>query len=89
MGSSEHRSIDDDKAGRQEQPPFIGHDEEFDREIRESAKQDLIESDALQSVLLKIYRGEFDKLKPSGKKSSAEAEESEKAAGKDHGEGDQ
>ena len=58
-----------DKVGGQGQPPFIGYDAEYDRTIRESAKQDLIESDALQNVLFKIYRGEFDKLKPSGKKS--------------------
>ena len=37
----------------------------------------LIESDALQNVLFKIYRGEFDKLKPSGKKSSTGSQESE------------
>ena len=66
-----------DKVGGQGQPPFIGHDAEYDRTIRESAKQDLIESDALQNVLFKIYRGEFDKLKPSGKKSSTGSQESE------------
>ena len=57
---------DDSTIGGQGQPPFIGYDAEYDRTIRESAKQDLIESDALQNVLFKIYRGEFDKLKPSG-----------------------
>ena len=66
-----------DKIGGQGQPPFIGYDAEYDRTIRESAKQDLIESDALQNVLFKIYRGEFDKLKPSGKKSSTGSQESE------------
>ena len=66
-----------DKVGGQGQPPFIGYDAEYDRTIRESAKQDLIESDALQNVLFKIYRGEFDKLKPSGKKSSTGPQESE------------
>ena len=68
---------DDSTVGGQGQPPFIGYDEEYDRTIRESAKQDLIESDALQNVLFKIYRGEFDKLKPSGKKSSTGSQESE------------
>ena len=68
---------DDSTIGGQGQPPFIGHDAEYDRTIRESAKQDLIESDALQNVLFKIYRGEFDKLKPSGKKSSTGSQESE------------
>lgn len=68
---------DDSKASRQRQPFFIGYNEEFDRKLRESAKQDLIESDALQNVLFKIYRGEFDKLKPSGKKSSTGSQESE------------
>lgn len=68
---------DDSTVGGQGQPPFIGYDAEYDRTIRESAKQDLIESDALQNVLFKIYRGEFDKLKPSGKKSSTGSQESE------------
>ena len=68
---------DDSTVGGQGQPPFIGCDAEHDRTIRESAKQDLIESDALQNVLFKIYRGEFDKLKPSGKKSSTGSQESE------------
>lgn len=68
---------DDSTIGGQGQPPFIGHDAEYDRTIRESAKQDLIESDALQNVLFKIYTGEFDKLKPSGKKSSTGSQESE------------
>lgn len=68
---------DDSTVGGQGQPPFIGYDAEYDRAIRESAKQDLIESDALQNVLFKIYRGEFDKLKPSGKKSSTGPQESE------------
>lgn len=68
---------DDSTIGGQGQPPFIGYDAEYDRTIRESAKQDLIESDALQNVLFKIYRGEFDKLKPSGKKSSTGPQESE------------
>lgn len=68
---------DDSTIGGQGQPPFIGYDAEYDRTIRESAKQDLIESDALQNVLFKIYRGEFDKLKPSGKKSSTGSQESE------------
>ena len=91
MDSSASRSSEDDttksggvKAGRggdkvveQGQPPFIFHDAKYDRTIRESAKQDLIESDALQNVLFKIYRGEFDKLKPSGKKSSTGSQESE------------
>ena len=91
MGNSASRSRNDDKAksdggtakdddstvGGQGQPSFIGYDAEYDRTIRESAKQDLIESDALQNVLFKIYRGEFDKLKPSGKKSSTGSQESE------------
>lgn len=91
MGNSASRSSEDDmtKSGGgkakdddstvdgQGQPPFIGYDAEYDRTIRESAKQDLIESDALQNVLFKIYRGEFDKLKPSGKKSSTGPQESE------------
>ena len=91
MGNSASRSRNDDKAksdggtakdddstvGGQGQPSFIGYDAEYDRTIRESAKQDLIESDALQNVLFKIYRGEFDKLKPSGKKSSTGPQESE------------
>lgn len=68
---------DDSTIGGQGQPSFIGYDAEYDRTIRESAKQDLIESDALQNVLFKIYRGEFDKLKPSGKKSSTGPQESE------------
>ena len=68
---------DDSTIGGQGQPPFIGYDAEYDRTIRESAKQDLIESDALQNVLFKIYRGEFDKLKPSGEKSSTGSQESE------------
>ena len=68
---------DDCTIGGQGQPPFIGYDAEYDRTLRESAKQDLIESDALQNVLFKIYRGEFDKLKPSGKKSSTGPQESE------------
>ena len=35
-------------------PVFIGYNEEFDSKLRESAKRDL----------MKIYRGEFDKLRP-------------------------
>ena len=66
-----------DKIGGQGQPSFIGYDAEYDRTIRESAKQDLIESDALQNVLFKIYRGEFDKLKPNKKSSSAGTQGSE------------
>ena len=68
---------DDSTVGGQGQPPFIGYDAEYDRTIRESAKQDLIESDALQNVLFKIYRGEFDKLKPNKKSSSAGTQGSE------------
>ena len=43
---------------------FIGYNEEFDSKLRESAKRDLIESSLLQDTLMKIYRGEFDKLRP-------------------------
>lgn len=45
-------------------PVFIGYNEEFDSKLRESAKRDLIESSLLQDTLMKIYRGEFDKLRP-------------------------
>lgn len=45
-------------------PIFIGYNEEFDSKLRESAKRDLIESSLLQDTLMKIYRGEFDKLRP-------------------------
>ena len=45
-------------------PVFIGNNEEFDSKLRESAKRDLIESSLLQDTLMKIYRGEFDKLRP-------------------------
>ena len=45
-------------------PVFIGYNEEFDSKLRESAKRDLIESRLLQDTLMKIYRGEFDKLRP-------------------------
>jgi len=68
---------DDSKASRQRQPFFIGYNEEFDRKLRETAKQYLIESDVLQDTLLKIYRGEFDKLKPNKKSSSAGTQGSE------------
>ena len=44
-------------------PVFIGYNEEFDSKLRESAKRDLIESSLLQDTLMKIYRGEFDKLR--------------------------
>ena len=56
-----------DKIGGQGQPPFIGYDAEYDRTIRESAKQDLIESDALQNVLFKIYRGSSTSSSPAGR----------------------
>ena len=45
-------------------PVFIGYNEEFDSKLRESAKRDLIERSLLQDTLMKIYRGEFDKLRP-------------------------
>lgn len=45
-------------------PVFVGYNEEFDSKLRESAKRDLIESSLLQDTLMKIYRGEFDKLRP-------------------------
>lgn len=81
MGNSASRSRNDDKAksdggtakdddstvGGQGQPPFIGYDAEYDRTIRESAKQDLIESDALQNVLFKIYRGSSTSSSPAGR----------------------
>ena len=81
MGNSASRSRNDDKAksdggtakdddstvGGQGQPSFIGYDAEYDRTIRESAKQDLIESDALQNVLFKIYRGSSTSSSPAGR----------------------
>lgn len=57
-------------------PIFIGYNEEFDSKLRESAKRDLIESSLLQDTLMKIYRGEFDKLRPKDR-SQQEADRGE------------
>lgn len=58
-------------------PIFIGYNEEFDSKLRESAKRDLIESSLLQDTLMKIYRGEFDKLRPKDRsQQEADREES-------------
>lgn len=57
-------------------PVFIGYNEEFDSKLRESAKRDLIESSLLQDTLMKIYRGEFDKLRPKDR-SQQEADRGE------------
>lgn len=57
-------------------PVFIGYNEEFDSKLRESAKRDLIESSLLQDTLMKIYRGEFDKLRPKDR-SQQEADREE------------
>ena len=62
-------------------PVFIGYNEEFDSKLRESAKRDLIESSLLQDTLMKIYRGEFDKLRPKdGSQQEADREESDTQA---------
>lgn len=59
-------------------PVFIGYNEEFDSKLRESAKRDLIESSLLQDTLMKIYRGEFDKLRPKDRsQQEADREESD------------
>ena len=60
-------------------PVFIGYNEEFDSKLRESAKRDLIESSLLQDTLMKIYRGEFDKLRPKDQ-SQREADREESSA---------
>ena len=60
-------------------PVFIGYNEEFDSKLRESAKRDLIESSLLQDTLMKIYRGEFDKLRPKDQ-SQREADREEPGA---------
>ena len=60
-------------------PVFIGYNEEFDSKLRESAKRDLIESSLLQDTLMKIYRGEFDKLRPKDQ-SQQEADREEPGA---------
>ena len=60
-------------------PVFIGYNEEFDSKLRESAKRDLIESSLLQDTLMKIYRGEFDKLRPKDR-SQQEADREEPGA---------
>ena len=62
-------------------PVFIGYNEEFDSKLRESAKRDLIESSLLQDTLMKIYRGEFDKLRPKDRsQQEADREESDTQA---------
>lgn len=62
-------------------PVFIGYNEEFDSKLRESAKRDLIESSLLQDTLMKIYRGEFDKLRPKDQSQrEADREESDTKA---------
>ena len=62
-------------------PVFIGYNEEFDSKLRESAKRDLIESSLLQDTLMKIYRGEFDKLRPKDRsQQEADREESDAQA---------
>ncbi len=62
-------------------PVFIGYNEEFDSKLRESAKRDLIESSLLQDTLMKIYRGEFDKLRPKDRsQQEADREESDTKA---------
>ena len=62
-------------------PVFIGYNEEFDSKLRESAKRDLIESSLLQDTLMKIYRGEFDKLCPKDRSQrEADREESDTKA---------
>ena len=62
-------------------PVFIGYNEEFDSKLRESAKRDLIESSLLQDTLMKIYRGEFDKLRPKDQpRREADREESDAQA---------
>lgn len=62
-------------------PVFIGYNEEFDSKLRESAKRDLIESSLLQDTLMKIYRGEFDKLRPKDQsRREADREESDTKA---------
>lgn len=59
-----NRRRDDERRPEGRGPVFIGYNEEFDSKLRESAKRDLIESSLLQDTLMKIYRGEFDKLRP-------------------------
>ena len=59
-----NRRRDNERRPESRGPVFIGYNEEFDSKLRESAKRDLIESSLLQDTLMKIYRGEFDKLRP-------------------------
>ena len=74
-----NRRRDDERRPEGRGPVFIGYNEEFDSKLRESAKRDLIESSLLQDTLMKIYRGEFDKLRPKDR-SQREADREEPGA---------
>jgi hypothetical protein len=74
-----NRRRDDERRPEGRGPVFIGYNEEFDSKLRESAKRDLIESSLLQDTLMKIYRGEFDKLRPKDQ-SQREADREEPGA---------
>lgn len=79
--SQPNRRQDSERRPEGRGPVFIGYNEEFDSKLRESAKRDLIESSLLQDTLMKIYRGEFDKLRPKDRsQQEAEREESDAQA---------
>lgn len=76
--SQPNRRQDSERRPEGRGPVFIGYNEEFDGKLRESAKRDLIESSLLQDTLMKIYRGEFDKLRPKDQSQrEADREESD------------